>query len=50
MSTDAPYTDEDARYWDCVLTGLLAAVAIGVIVWSCSANGYIPNRTSRVIP
>ncbi len=33
LSEDAPYEDEDAHFWDWMLTGLVTAFAIGLIVW-----------------
>ena len=33
ISYDAPYGDEDARFWDWVLAVVLATVAVGVLVW-----------------
>ena len=32
ISSDAPYSDEDAHFWDWVLTALLVAVVVGVII------------------
>jgi hypothetical protein len=32
VSSDAPYGDEDAHFWGWVLTGLLAAVVVGVVI------------------
>jgi hypothetical protein len=32
ISEDAPYGDQDAKFWDWVLFGLLGAVALGVVV------------------
>jgi hypothetical protein len=39
ISYDAPYGEEDARFWDWVLTVLVAAVALGVIVWLATTFG-----------
>ena len=33
ISTDAPYSDEDAHFWDLMFAGLLGIVALGVVVW-----------------
>jgi len=32
ISEDAPYGDQDAKFWDWVLIGLLVAILIGVLV------------------
>ena len=32
ISSDAPYSDEDAHFWDWVLTGLLVAVLVGGVI------------------
>jgi hypothetical protein len=32
VTEDAPYGDQDARFWDWVLLGLVAVIAIGVII------------------
>jgi hypothetical protein len=32
ISTDAPYSDEDARFWDWMLAGLIVAVILGVVI------------------
>jgi hypothetical protein len=39
VSEDAPYGEQDARFWDWVLLGLLGVVAIGVIVAVAVAVG-----------
>jgi len=33
MSEDAPYGDEDARFWDWIAATLLAAIGVAVVVW-----------------
>ena len=32
ISSDAPYSDEDAHFWDWVLTGLFVAVLVGGVI------------------
>ena len=39
ISTDAPYTDEDARLWDWVAATLIAAIVIGLVVFGIVAWG-----------
>jgi hypothetical protein len=37
MSEDAPFGDQDARFWDWVLVCLIAVIVIGLIAWGISA-------------
>jgi hypothetical protein len=37
ISDDAPLGPEDARFWDWVLAGVIAAIAIGVLTWALTA-------------
>jgi hypothetical protein len=37
ISEDAPLGPEDARFWDWVLAGFIAAIVIGLAVWGATA-------------